>query len=166
MPVPYRISSTRQLLGELVSLPGFYASVYDHNLPSLVDVLFSWRSLAASTSYFLPAAINLRPPSVAVSPSTHTSTSNAVATNIISSLLSFNVIFYDEPTKNILVGLLDENLTEFFRLWFYNDCITNSFDKNIVWFIDFDSPCGLNDLQPPPAMPKVRMSFCAQLKVS
>ena len=59
--------------------------------------------------------------------------------------VSFNVIFYDEPTKNILLSLLDENLTEFFRLWFYNDCITNSFDKNIVWFIDFDSPCGLND---------------------
>ena len=39
---------------------------------------------------------------------------------IPSSLVSFNVIFYDEPTKNILVGLLDENLTEFFRLWFYN----------------------------------------------
>ena len=36
--------------------------------------------------------------------------------NIISSLVSFNVIFYDEPTKNILVGLLDENLTEFFLL--------------------------------------------------
>ena len=67
------------------------------------------------------------------------------STNIISSLVSFNVLFYDEPTKNILVGLLDENLTEFFRLWFYNDCITNSFDKNMVWFIDFDSPCGLND---------------------
>ncbi|CAN0369775.1 unnamed protein product [Ascophyllum nodosum] len=31
--------------------------------------------------------------------------------NIISSLVSFNVIFYDEPTKNILVVLLDENLT-------------------------------------------------------
>ena len=25
------------------------------------------------------------------------------------------------------------------------DCIINSCDKNIVWFVDFDSPCGLND---------------------
>ena len=54
--------------------------------------------------------------------------------NIISSLVSFNVIFYDEPTTNILVGLLDDNITEFFLLWFYNDLITNSFHDNIVWF--------------------------------
>ena len=39
--------------------------------------LFSWRCLAASTSYFLHAAMNLRPPSATVS--TRTSASNAVA---------------------------------------------------------------------------------------
>ena len=42
--------------------------MYDHNfLPSLVASLFSWRSQAPSTSSFLHAAINLRPPSVTVS---------------------------------------------------------------------------------------------------
>ena len=56
-------------LGESMSLHRFwYASMYDHNfLPSLVASLFSWRSLAPSTSSFLHAAINLRPPSVNVS---------------------------------------------------------------------------------------------------
>ena len=44
---------------------------------SLVASIFSWRCLAASTSYFLYAAINLRPPSATVS--THTSASNVVA---------------------------------------------------------------------------------------
>ena len=67
------------------------------------------------------------------------------STSIISLLASFNVVFHNDDTKNILVGLLDENLTEFFRLWFFNDQIINSFDKNIMWFVDFDSPCGLND---------------------
>ena len=28
------------------------------------------------------------------------------------------IFYYGVP----VVGLLDENLTEFFRLWFYNDC--------------------------------------------
>ena len=46
------------------------------NFPSLVDSLFSWRCLAASTSYFLHAATNLRPPTVTVS--THTSVLNAI----------------------------------------------------------------------------------------
>ena len=55
----------------------FYASVYDKNFFSLIVYLFSWRCLAASTSYFLHAAMNLRPPSVTVS--THISPSNAVA---------------------------------------------------------------------------------------
>ena len=72
----YRISSTRQL-GEMVWLQRFYASVCDHNFPSLVASRFSWRCLAASTSSSLHAAINLRPPSVTVS--IHTSASNAVA---------------------------------------------------------------------------------------
>ena len=45
--------------------------------PSLVASLLSWRCLAASTSSFLHAAINLRPPSVTVS--IHTSAFNAVA---------------------------------------------------------------------------------------
>ena len=43
----------------------------------LVASLFSWPCLAASTSYFLHAVMNLRPPAVTVS--THTSASNAVA---------------------------------------------------------------------------------------
>ena len=60
-----------------MSFRRFYASAYDHNFPSLVASLFSWRSLAASTSSFLRAAINLHPPSVTFS--THTSVSNAVA---------------------------------------------------------------------------------------
>ena len=70
-----RISSTRRL-GQWVSLRKFYASVCDSNFPNLVASLFSWRCLAASTSSFLHAAMNLRPPSVTVS--THTSTFNAV----------------------------------------------------------------------------------------
>ena len=54
----------------------FYASVCDCNFPSLVAYLFSWRCLAASSSYFLHAAMNLRPPSVAAS--TQTSAFNAI----------------------------------------------------------------------------------------
>ena len=38
----------------------FYASVCDSNFPSLVASLFSWRCLAASSSSFLHAAMNLR----------------------------------------------------------------------------------------------------------
>ena len=49
----------------------------DNNFPNVVATLFSWRYLVASTSSFLHAAMNLRPPSVTVS--THTSTFNAVA---------------------------------------------------------------------------------------
>ena len=48
----------------------------DNRFPSLVASLF-WRCLAASTSSFLHAAMNLRPPSVTVS--THTSAFKAVA---------------------------------------------------------------------------------------
>ena len=48
----------------------------DNNFPSLVASLFSWRCLAASTSSFLHAAMNLRSPYVIVS--THTSVFNAV----------------------------------------------------------------------------------------
>ena len=44
-----------------------YASVCDNNFSSLVTSLFSWRCLAASTSSFLHATMNLRPPSVIVS---------------------------------------------------------------------------------------------------
>ena len=54
----------------------FSASVCDSNFPSLVASLFSWRCLAASTSSFLHAAMNLHSPSVAVS--THTLASNPV----------------------------------------------------------------------------------------
>ena len=70
-----RIPSTRRL-GQWVSLRN-YASVCDNNFPSLVASLFSWRCLAASTSYFLHAAMNLRP--LSVTASTHTSAFNAVA---------------------------------------------------------------------------------------
>ena len=55
----------------------FYTPVCDNKVPSLFASLFSWRCLAASTSSFLHAAINLRPPSVTVS--THTSAFKAVA---------------------------------------------------------------------------------------
>ena len=48
-----------------------------NNLPSIVASLFSWRCLAASTSSFFHAAINLRPPSVTIL--THTSAFNAIA---------------------------------------------------------------------------------------
>ena len=48
----------------------------DNNFSSLVAFLFSWRCLVESTSYFLHAAMNLRPPSATVS--THTSAFNAV----------------------------------------------------------------------------------------
>ena len=43
----------------------------DNKFPGLVASLFSWRCLAASTSHFLHAAMNIRPPSVTVS--THAS---------------------------------------------------------------------------------------------
>ena len=48
----------------------------DNNFPSPVASLFSWRCLAASTSYFPHTAMNPRPPSVTVS--THNSASIAV----------------------------------------------------------------------------------------
>ena len=78
---PYRISSAGQI-GQSVSLRRFYASVYDSNFPfpsqsRSPHSLFSWRIPAASFSYFIHAAVNLRPPSVTVS--THTPASNAVA---------------------------------------------------------------------------------------
>ena len=66
-----------RLTPEQDSFDSFYASVYDHNFSSLVASLFSWRSLAASISSFLHAAINVHPPSGTAS--THTSASNAVA---------------------------------------------------------------------------------------
>ena len=59
---PYRIPVARRVLGQLVSLRRLYASVYDHNFPSLGASLFSWRCLAASTSYLFHATMNLRPP--------------------------------------------------------------------------------------------------------
>ena len=55
----------------------FYTPVCDNKFPSLVASLSSWRCLAVSTSSFLHAAMNVRPPSVTVS--THTSAFNAVA---------------------------------------------------------------------------------------
>ena len=98
-----RIPSTRQL-GELVSLRTFCASVNDHNFSRLLP-LFSWRSLAVSTSYFLHAAINLRPPSVTVS--THTPASNIVASqssampNTRISLCTQSVHSFSFPTRSL-----------------------------------------------------------------
>ena len=71
-----RIPSTRRL-GQGCCFAKFYASVWYNKFPSLVASLFFWRCLAASTFYFLHAAMNLRPPSVTVS--THTSAFNTVA---------------------------------------------------------------------------------------
>ena len=72
-----RITSTRRL-GQWVSLRKIlHFHVCDNNFPNIVASLFSWRCLAASTSLFLQAAMNLRPPSLNVS--THTSASNVVA---------------------------------------------------------------------------------------
>ena len=59
-----------------MSLRRLYAFVYDYNFPSLVASLFSRRYPVESTYYFLHAAINLCPPSVA-NP-THTLASNVV----------------------------------------------------------------------------------------
>ena len=49
----------------------------NNNFPSLVASLFSWRCLAASSSSFLHATMNLRPPFATVS--THTPAFDAVA---------------------------------------------------------------------------------------
>ena len=70
-----RIPSTRRL-GQWVSL-GRVLRFRVNNFPSLAASLFSWRCLAACTSSFLHAAMNLRPLSATVS--THTSATNAVA---------------------------------------------------------------------------------------
>ena len=78
--VPTRISSARRLgtrpmgvASQNCTLPCAITAFF----PGLVASLFSWRCLAASASFFLHAAMNLRPPSVTVS--THTSAFNAVA---------------------------------------------------------------------------------------
>ena len=71
-------SSTRHYRPNGCGFAKFYTPVCDNKFPSLVASLFSWRCLAASTSYFLHAAINLRPPSATAL--THTSAFfNAVA---------------------------------------------------------------------------------------
>ena len=72
-----RIPSTPRL-GNGCHFAKFYAaSVCDNNFPSLVAFLFSWRRLAASSSFFLHATMNIRPTSVTAS--THTSAFNAIA---------------------------------------------------------------------------------------
>ena len=73
---PYKTPSTSKQgkFNWLCRFAGSTFSAYDHNFSSLVASLFSWRSLAASTSSFLHATINLRPLSVTVL--THTSASN------------------------------------------------------------------------------------------
>ena len=73
--IPSTQSSTKKAKG--CRFANSYASVCDNNFPSIVASLFFWRCLAASTSYFLNAAMNLRPASETVS--THTSAVNAVA---------------------------------------------------------------------------------------
>ena len=70
-----RIPTTRRL-DQWVSLRKILRSVCYNNFPSLVASLFSWRCLAASSSSFLHAAMNLRPPSVTAS--TQTSAFNAM----------------------------------------------------------------------------------------
>ena len=81
----------------------FYTPVCDNKVPSLVASLFSWRCLAASTSSFLHAAINLRPPSVTVS--THTSAFKAVAfqspamPNVRMSLCTQSVHYFSFPPR-------------------------------------------------------------------
>ena len=71
-----RIPSTRRL-GQSVSLRKILRFRVRQHFPSLVACLFSWRCLAACTSYFLHAAMNLCPPSATVS--IHTSAFSAVA---------------------------------------------------------------------------------------
>ena len=75
----------------------------DNNLPSLVASLFSWRCLAAYTSCFLHAAMNLRLPSVTVS--THTSGLNVVAfqspvmPNVRMLLCTQSVHYFSSPAR-------------------------------------------------------------------
>ena len=86
----------------------FYTPVCDNKVPSLVASLFSWRCLAASTSSFLHAAINLRPPSVTVS--THTSAFKAVAfqspamPNVRMSLCTQSVHSFSFPPRPLRTG--------------------------------------------------------------
>lgn len=67
------------------------------------------------------------------------------STNIISSLVSFNVISHEINTKIIFPSVFDDVFVNFFRLWSYNESIYNSFGGNTAWFISFDSACALND---------------------
>ena len=79
--------------------------VCDNKFPSLVTSLFSWRCLAASTSYFLRAAMNLRPSSVTVS--IHTSAFNAAAfqspavPNARMSLCTQSVHYFSFPPRHL-----------------------------------------------------------------
>ena len=81
----------------------------DINFPSLVASLFSWRCLAAFTSSFLHAAMNLRQPSVNVS--THTSAFNAVAfqspviSNARMSLCTQPVYSFSFPPRSLCTAL-------------------------------------------------------------
>ena len=81
--VSIRLASAQgflQLIGwaNVCRFARFYASVCDNDFPIIAASLFSWRCLAASTSSFLHAAMNLRPPSATLS-THHTSASSAVA---------------------------------------------------------------------------------------
>ena len=71
------LPSTRRLARPMGVASQNSTYVCDNNFPSLVASLFSWRYLPASTSSFLHAAMNLRPP--AVTASTHISAFNAIA---------------------------------------------------------------------------------------
>ena len=77
--------------------------------PVLLLLSFSWRCLAAPTSSFLHAAVNLRLPSVTVS--THTSASNAVAfqspamSNVRMSLFKQSVHSFSFPPRSLRTAL-------------------------------------------------------------
>ena len=62
-----RIQRSNRVRLLVVSTHDFPDTVCDNKFPSIVASLFCWRCLAASTSSFLHAAINLRLPSLTVS---------------------------------------------------------------------------------------------------
>ena len=74
-----------------MSFAKIYSSVCDDKFPSLFASLSTWRCLAASTSYFPHATINLRPPSVAVSTLTSTSFPNRRMSLCLQSVHSFSL---------------------------------------------------------------------------
>ena len=90
----------------------------DDKFPSLVASLVSWRCVSASNSYFLHAAMNLRPPSVTVS--THTSVFNAVA-------------FQSPATPNVRMSLCTQSVYSFSSLPHSLRTALSRF-PNTIWF--------------------------------